>query len=190
MARSSLLWIERDEVRGLLGDLQKPQAVRRSAIDTLVEPADAASAQTTPEYMPAAPTLVTPTATKTRAAVPAGLDWTDIEALSRADFDRAGARLIAKLLEDPEVIEAFVSDSDGLLLLGDHEDVALPVVAAELTGRWHSLRGQLDIGSDPGVVSVRLDDERQLEAVAVPTGSHHLRILAWLRRAQSPRQQS
>ncbi|MEO1366772.1 MAG: hypothetical protein AAFX50_06315 [Acidobacteriota bacterium] len=59
--------------------------------------------------------------------------------------------------------------------------MALPVIAAELTGRWHALRRQLDIGEDPGVVSVRLEAGRRLDAVAIAAGSDagYLRVLAW-----------
>ncbi|MEO1088637.1 MAG: hypothetical protein AAFY88_30755, partial [Acidobacteriota bacterium] len=101
--------------------------------------------------------------------------------LAGAEFDRAGDALIRRLLEVPGVDDAFLSDGDGLLLIGDEEAVALPVIAAELTGRWHSLRRQLDIGEDPGVVSVRLDAERRLDAVAIAAGSdaEYLRVLAW-----------
>ncbi|MEM1177622.1 MAG: hypothetical protein AAGM22_04715 [Acidobacteriota bacterium] len=113
--------------------------------------------------------------------MPGNLTWDDLKELAGADFDRAGATLIRRLLEVPEVEDAFLADGDGLLLLGDEESVALPVVAAELTGRWQGLRRQLDIGEDPGLVSVRIDSRRRLDAVAVAAGSdaEYLRILAW-----------
>ncbi|MEM8993515.1 MAG: hypothetical protein AAGF23_01860 [Acidobacteriota bacterium] len=167
------MWIERETIQDLLDDLAAgpaPAAEAPSAASDSAAPAEEPSSADAPAAAASSP-----------GGLPAGLTWGDFSGLAGAEFDRTGEALIRRLLEAPDVQDAFLADGDGLLLLGDEEAVALPVIAAELTGRWHALRRQLDIGEDPGVVSVRLDSGRRLDAVAIAAGSdaEYLRVMAW-----------
>ena len=195
MAKSSLLWIEREKIDGLLDGMRRPQPAPTPAspvataaaveVDPSLDTESPSSAAKDSDPASASsPSVSSPSVVSDPATLPADLAWNEIEPLSRADFDRVGQRLVGRLKDDPQVLEAFVADGDGLFLLGDPPDVTLPVIAAELAGRWHSLRRQLDIGDDPGVVTARIDKRRRLEAVAVETEAEQLRILSWIRSTQ------